>query len=247
VGAGTERIEDGLRLLFPDTHLIRVDRDTTQKKHSFKEKLAAIQQGEPLLLLGTQMLAKGHHFPNVTLVAIINADSGFLSSDFRGPERMSQLIIQVAGRAGRAEKPGHVILQSHQPDNPALQKLLREGYQGLSEEILRERIDAELPPFTHAALFRAEAHHSEHCHIFLEEVAELVRKHSLDQDQIEILGPVPAPMEKRAGRYRTQLLLQSKTRPPLHQLIQQNMPLIDELKTGRKVRWSLDVDPADFT
>jgi len=247
VGAGTERVEDGLKSLFPDTHLIRVDRDTTQKKHSFKEKLAAIQQGESLLLLGTQMLAKGHHFPNVTLVAIINADSGFLSTDFRGPERMSQLIIQVAGRAGRAEKPGHVILQSHQPDNPALQKLLRDGYQGLSEEILQERIDAELPPFTHAALFRAEALHNEHCHIFLDEVAEILRTNNLDQNQIEILGPVPAPMEKRAGRYRAQLLLQSKVRPPLHQLIQQNMPRIDELKTGRKVRWSLDVDPADFT
>lgn len=160
---------------------------------------------------------------------------------------MAQLITQVAGRAGRAEKQGHVILQSHQPDNPALQKLLQSGYEGLSKDILQERIEAELPPYTHAALFSAEAHHSEHCHAFLEELGGVLRKYSPDQNQIEILGPVPAPLEKRAGRYRMQLLLQCKTRPPLHQLLQKSMPYIEEVKTGRKVRWSLDIDPADFS
>ena len=246
VGTGTERVEDDLKTLFPDTPLIRVDKDTTQRKNSFKEKLSAIQEGKPLLLLGTQMLAKGHHFPNVTLVAIINADSGFLSADFRGPERMSQLIIQVAGRAGRAQKPGHVILQSHQPDNPALQKLLQFGYRALSEEILEERKGAELPPYTHAALFRAEAHHSEHCHSFLDEVSEIIQQ-QLEGNEIELLGPVPAPMEKRAGRYRAQLLVQGHNRPPLHKVLERALTKIDHLKSGRKVRWSLDIDPADFS
>lgn len=248
LGAGTERVEEGLNILFPDTPLVRVDRDSTQRKHSFKEKLAEVGRGTPLLLLGTQMLAKGHHFPNVTLVAIINADSGFLSADFRGPERMAQLIIQVAGRAGRAEKPGHVLLQSVQPHHPALQKLLQQGYSALCEELLKERQDVQLPPYTHAALFRAEAHQRELCYEFLDQVLALLsREREQAKDTvIELLGPTPAPMEKRAGRFRAQLLLQCTIRKQLHHLLKVSLPEIDRLKTARKVRWSLDIDPVDF-
>lgn len=246
LGTGTERVEEGLAQLFPDIPLIRIDRDSTQRKHSFKEKLAEVQQGSPLLLLGTQMLAKGHHFPHVTLVVIVNADSGFLSADFRGPERMAQLITQVAGRAGRAEKPGHVVLQSHQPQHPALQKLLQFGYTRLCDDLLKERQDAQLPPYTFAALFRAEAHQRPLCYAFLEEVSALFDQSTLARQHIELLGPIPAPMEKRAGRFRGQLLLQSPQRKALHQVLKEKLPLIDGLKIARKVRWSLDVDPVDF-
>lgn len=246
LGAGTERIEEGLALLFPDTPLIRIDRDSTQRKHSFKEKLAEVHNGSPLLLLGTQMLAKGHHFPHVTLVAIINADSGFLSADFRGPERMAQLITQVAGRAGRAEKPGHVVLQSHQPHHPALQKLLQQGYAALCDDLLKERQEAQLPPYTFAALFRAEAHQRDLCFTFLEEASALFDQNDLAKHHVELLGPIPAPMEKRAGRYRAQLLLQSTQRKALHQALKDKLPLIEEIKITRKVRWSLDIDPVDF-
>ncbi|HEX4976199.1 MAG TPA: primosomal protein N', partial [Pseudomonadales bacterium] len=230
LGTGTERIEEGLTLLFPDTPLLRIDRDSTQRKHSFKEKLAAVHHGSPLLLLGTQMLAKGHHFPHVTLVAIVNADSGFLSADFRGPERMAQLITQVAGRAGRAEKPGHVVLQSHQPHHPALQKLLQQGYAALCDDLLKERQEAQLPPYTFAALFRAEANQRELCYTFLEEVGSLFDRDTLSKQHVELLGPIPAPMEKRAGRYRAQLLLQSAQRKALHQALKDKLPLIEEIK-----------------
>lgn len=246
LGAGTERVEEGLNILFPDTQLIRIDRDSTQRKHSFKEKLAEVSRGAPLLLLGTQMLAKGHHFPNVTLVAIVNADSGFLSADFRGPERMAQLIIQVAGRAGRAEKPGHVLLQSVQPQHPALQKLLQQGYSALCEELLKERQDVQLPPYTHAALFRAEAHQRELCYDFLDQVLVLLSREQTADTAVELLGPTPAPMEKRAGRFRAQLLLQCTIRKQLHHLLKVSLPEINRLKIARKVRWSLDIDPVDF-
>lgn len=246
LGTGTERVEEGLSLLFPDTPLLRIDRDSTQRKHSFKEKLAEVHHGSPLLLLGTQMLAKGHHFPHVTLVAIVNADSGFLSADFRGPERMAQLITQVAGRAGRAEKPGHVVLQSHQPQHPALQKLLQQGYTTLCDDLLKERQEAQLPPYTFAALFRAEANQRELCYTFLEEVGSLFEQNALTKQHVELLGPIPAPMEKRAGRYRAQLLLQSTQRKALHQALKGKLPLIEEIKITRKVRWSLDIDPVDF-
>ncbi|MBV1874166.1 MAG: primosomal protein N' [Gammaproteobacteria bacterium] len=250
VGAGTERLEEGLSELFPNTPLVRIDRDSTQRKHSFKEKLAQINQGLPMLLLGTQMLAKGHHFPDVTLVAIINADSGFLSTDFRGPERIAQLIVQVSGRAGRGGKPGQVALQTHQPDNPLLQRLLSEGYLPFANHLLNERRDAELPPFAHAALFRAEANNASDAEAFLQQAADILQSNesaaTTPNEHIEILGPVTAPMEKRAGRYRFQLLLQSNQRKPLHQLLHISMPFIEPLKAGRKVRWSLDIDPAEL-
>jgi len=158
VGAGTERAEERLGVLFPDYPVLRIDRDSTSRKGSMDALLTTINRGEPCLLVGTQMLAKGHHFPRVTLVAILDADGGLFSADFRASERMAQLIVQVAGRAGRAEEAGKVIIQTHLADHPLLVQLTEQGYFAFADQALSERRASGLPPFSHLALLRAEAH-----------------------------------------------------------------------------------------
>jgi len=207
-----------------------------------------VQRGEPCILVGTQMLAKGHHFPRVTLVAILDADGGLFSADFRASERMAQLIVQVAGRAGRAEEPGKVIIQSHLADHPLLVQLTEQGYFAFAEQALSERRGAGLPPFCHLALLRAEAHKPGQAEGFLDDActeAELLLN-ELKLSGIELLGPVPAPMERRAGRYRAQLLVQANARAPLHRLLNTWMHALEQMPSGRAVRWSLDVDPIDL-
>ncbi|QLF93195.1 primosomal protein N' [Pseudomonas sp. ABC1] len=248
VGAGTERAEERLNTLYPDFPVLRIDRDSTARKGSMEKLLGTINRGEPCLLVGTQMLAKGHHFPRVTLVAILDADGGLFSADFRASERMAQLIVQVAGRAGRAGEPGKVIIQSHMADHPLLVQLTEQGYFAFAEQALSERRAAGLPPFCHLALLRAEAHKPGQAEGFLDEACQQA-EHLLNElglNGIELLGPVPAPMERRAGRYRAQLLLQSNTRPALHQLLGTLLPCMEQLPGGRSVRWSLDVDPIDL-
>ncbi|UTW09555.1 primosomal protein N' [Pseudomonas benzenivorans] len=248
VGAGTERAEERLAILFPQVPVLRVDRDSTARKEAMNSLFNTIQRGEPCILVGTQMLAKGHHFPRVTLVAILDADGGLFSADFRASERMAQLIVQVAGRAGRAEEPGRVIVQSHLADHPLLVQLTEQGYFAFAEQALGERRNAGLPPFCHLALLRAEAHKPGQAEGFLDEAcgeAELLLN-ELQLDGIELLGPVPAPMERRAGRYRAQLLLQSSARAPLHRLLHSWLAALEQMPSGRAVRWSLDVDPIDL-
>ncbi|MAB98892.1 MAG: primosomal protein N' [Pseudomonadaceae bacterium] len=248
VGAGTERAEERLATLFPDVPVLRVDRDSTSRKDAMNNLLTTIERGEPCILVGTQMLAKGHHFPRVTLVAILDADGGLFSADFRASERMAQLIVQVAGRAGRAEEAGKVIIQSHLADHPLLVQLTEQGYFAFAEQALTERRDAGLPPFCHLALLRAEAHKPGQAEGFLDEAcaeAEMLLG-ELQLEGIELLGPVPAPMERRAGRYRAQLLIQSAARAPLHRLLHAWLAAMEQMPSGRAVRWSLDVDPIDM-
>ena len=242
LGQGTERLEAALRRLFPDTGIVRIDRDTTRRKHAMAEKLAGVHSGEHQLLIGTQMLAKGHDFPGVTLVGLIDIDQGLFSADFRGAERMAQLIVQVAGRAGRGEKPGEVIIQTHHPDHPLLLTLLEGGYRAFAAQALTEREAAGLPPFGHLALFRAEAPGPEAPAGFL----QAVRDRLGSTGEVSVLGPIPAPMEKRAGRYRAQLLLMASQRRPLHAVLRAVMPTLAELPEARRVRWSLDVDPQEM-
>ncbi|MFF7707556.1 primosomal protein N' [Pseudomonas sp. NPDC007930] len=248
VGAGTERAEERLQVLFPDVPVLRVDRDSTQRKNAMEELFATVNRGEPCILVGTQMLAKGHHFPRVTLVAILDADGGLFSADFRAPERMAQLIVQVAGRAGRAEEPGKVIIQSHLADHPLLVQLTEEGYFAFAEQALSERRSAGWPPFAHLALLRAEAHKPGQAEAFLDQACALAEGWLRAQgtEGVELLGPVPAPMERRAGRYRAQLLLQANARAGLHRLLAAWMLELEQLPSGRVVRWSLDVDPVDL-
>ncbi len=248
VGAGTERAEDRLATLFPDVPVLRVDRESTSRKDAMQNLFNTINKGEPCILIGTQMLAKGHHFPRVTLVSILDADGGLFSADFRASERMAQLIVQVAGRAGRAEEPGKVIIQTHLADHPLLVQLTEQGYFAFAEQALSERRAAGLPPFCHLALLRAEAHKPGQAEGFLDEActeAELLLS-ELTLTGIELLGPVPAPMERRAGRYRAQLLVQANARAPLHKLLNYWLTALEKMPSGRAVRWSLDVDPIDL-
>jgi primosomal protein N' (replication factor Y) len=242
LGQGTERIEDSLHELFPGHGIIRVDRDSTRKRGAMDALLESVHNGEAQILLGTQMLAKGHDFPRVTLVGVLSADQGLFSIDYRASERMSQLIVQVAGRAGRAEHPGKVLVQTWHPDHPLLQTLVRAGYEAFAEQALLERKEAALPPFARLALLRAEATDSHAPMNFLSEAVQLAPR----VEGISLLGPVPAPMERRAGRYRAHLLLQADNRTQLHQLLGRWLPCIEQLKNARKVRWSLDVDPVDM-
>ncbi len=222
---------------------MRIDRDSTRRKGTLQDILQTIHQGENRILIGTQMLAKGHHFPDVTLVAILNADNGLFSADFRATERIAQLLIQVAGRAGRAEKLGEVVVQTHNPDHPLLRNLLEKGYANFAETALEERKLANLPPFAHFALLRAEATVKTHPIDFLQQVSTLVKK--LKQNSVEVLGPIPSLMERKAGHFRAQLLLQSTQRSHLHNLLDSLLKNIEELPLIRRVRWSLDVDPLE--
>ncbi|SEH82923.1 replication restart DNA helicase PriA [Pseudomonas asplenii] len=248
VGAGTERAEERLSILFPDYPVLRVDRDSTSRKDAMNQLFATIQKGQPCILVGTQMLAKGHHFPRVTLVSILDADGGLFSGDFRASERMAQLIVQVAGRAGRAEEPGKVIIQTHLADHPLLVQLTEQGYFAFAEQALSERRAAGLPPFAHLALLRAEAHKPGQAEGFLDEACSEAERllGEMELGGIELLGPVPAPMERRAGRFRAQLLLQANARAPLHRLLSHWLLVLEQMPGGRQVRWSLDVDPVDL-
>jgi primosomal protein N' (replication factor Y) (superfamily II helicase) len=224
--------------------LARIDRDTTRRKGALDRLLDEVHSGQARLLIGTQMLAKGHDFPEVTLVGVLNADAGLFSADFRAPERMAQLITQVAGRAGRASRPGEVYIQTHQPQHPLLNQLIRAGYRAFAEAALEERREAGYPPYGHLALLRAESVQPAAAMQFLEEAAALAR--ATLPKALELWGPVPAPMERRAGRVRAQLLLQSDTRKPLHALLREWVPQLDRLPAARRARWSLDVDPQDL-
>lgn len=241
LGRGTERLETELATLFQGVRIARIDRDATRRKGSLDKLIEAVHAKEVDVLLGTQMLAKGHHFPNVTLAVIVDADAGLYSIDFRAPERMAQLIMQVAGRAGRSEKPGQVLIQTRHPDHPLLTALLEGGYPAFARQALAERCQAGLPPYSYQALLRAEAHQPRLPERFLDQAAVLAK--AMADATVQVLGPIPAPMPRRAGRYRAQLLLQATRRAPLHCLLDRLIPALEELPVSRKVRWSLDVDP----
>ena len=245
VGLGTERLEEALRRLFPERGIARIDRDSTRRRGSLSSLLEEIRAGAHSLLVGTQMLAKGHHFPNVTLVCILDVDQGLFGTDFRAGERMAQLLVQVAGRAGRAEKPGRVLVQTRHPDHPQLQLLVREGYRAFAENALRERHDAGLPPVTHQALLRASANRPGVARDFLDAAAAGGRELPA-AEEVLFFGPVAAPMERRAGRYRAHLLVQADRRGELQRFIERWIPAVESLKMAKSVRWSVDVDPMDL-
>ncbi|WP_349431875.1 primosomal protein N' [Methylomarinum sp. Ch1-1] len=244
IGLGTERIEKTLAELFAANKVVRLDRDTTQRKGSLENYLQRINRGDADIILGTQMLAKGHHFPNVTLAALLDVDSGLFSTDFHSAEKLAQMIVQVAGRAGRAEKQGKVILQTRQPDHPLLVTLLSKGYQAFARTALEERRLALLPPFSHQALLRVHAMNAEAPQVFLNAVKNVLT--AINPGKTLVLGPVPAPMAKRAGQFRFQLLLQSEQRKELHSLLDRLIAEIEQIPESKKVRWSLDVDPVDL-
>jgi len=241
-GQGTERLEEALTAQFPQVPVVRVDRETTRRRDSFEQLLGSLKDDQPAILVGTQMLAKGHDLPNLTLVAIVGADEGLHSVDFHAGERLAQLVVQVAGRAGRASKPGRVLLQTHQPDHPLLRSLLAHGYAAAAREMLAERRLIQLPPYSYQVLLRADGAKREQVDAFLAEACAAI-PHS---DQWQIAGPMPAPMALRAGRHRGQLLLEAGRRRVLHGMLRTWQAALLDLPSARRVRWSLDVDPIDL-
>ncbi|PHQ78689.1 MAG: primosomal protein N', partial [Coxiella sp. (in: Bacteria)] len=244
VGLGTERIENELATLFKDENIIRIDRDTTRKKGMLEDLLQEAHNKTANILIGTQMLAKGHHFSGLTLVAVIDADSGLFSTDFRALERLAQLLVQVAGRAGRENKVGEVLIQTHHPDHPMLQTLLQSGYTAFAKQLLEKRKLAELPPHSHMALFRSEHSNEALPHSFLSELKK--RLQSFDQARVELLGPIAAPMPRRAGKFRAQLLLQADNRNDLQRILDSIMSDTWMRQQKRKIPWTLDVDPVEL-
>ena len=241
-GLGTEQLEETLKARFPQYNIARIDRDSTARKGKLEGYLEDIQQGKSQILIGTQMLAKGHHFPNVTLVALVNVDNALFSLDFRAEERLAQLYVQVAGRSGRAEKQGEVVLQTHYPDHPLLTTLLEKGYQAFAEETLKLRHNMGLPPFSFLALFKAQCRHSEEAENALSQLASFFYEQKIEG--LQVLGPIPAPFSKKAGQYRWQLLLQHASRKQLQAALSRYSP---ELIKSSQVRLILDVDPLDLS
>lgn len=244
-GAGTERTEEQLKSLFPNIPVLRIDRDSTSRKHALENMMKQIHTGQPCIMIGTQMLAKGHHFPRVTLVAVLDADAGLFSADFRGMEKTAQLILQVAGRAGRAELSGEVLLQTHHPDHPMLAALVTQGYEAFAKSELVLRQGAGLPPFHHHALIRAEASRQGWAEAFLRSIREAIETHLSLPPGNHWSGPFPSPMEKRAGLFRSQMLIQGRERRHLHTLLRMIMQEVEHNPMKNKVRWSIDVDPID--
>jgi primosomal protein N' (replication factor Y) len=242
-GVGTEKIEQALTAIFKDVPVLRIDRDSTQRVNSFANMVKQINQGQAAILVGTQMLAKGHDFHDVTLVGVVDADQALFSADFRATESLAQLITQVTGRAGRGKKAGEVLIQTEQPEHPFWQNLLQHGYESVADNLLSERIQMELPPHGFWAVWRAEAKEKDLAIELLQQVSGLLHQ---SNSSVLILGPVPALMEKRAGRYRAQLLMRSADRGALHQLIDQHIDSVTKLKLARKARWSIDIDPTEL-
>ena len=245
VGQGTERIEDALDELFPGVPVVRIDRDTITSRGEIETALERVHSGEARILVGTQMLTKGHDFPDVTLVVVLNADQGLFGTDFRASERLAQSIVQVAGRAGRASRPGEVLIQSACPEHPLLTRLLADGYDGFAEVALAERAAAAWPPFSRLAVLRAEAASREEALAFLASARDAAS--AAERGTVRLLGPAPAAMERRATRYRAQLLLESSSRGPLQRLLTLWLPRVAALPEARRVRWAIDVDPLEVT
>ena len=241
LGRGTQRIEETLAALFPDARILRIDRDSTRKRSELARTLEGIGRGEGDILVGTQLLAKGHDFPNLTLVCVLNADSALLSTDYRSAERLFATLSQVGGRSGRREQPGEVLVQTRYPGHPMFQALIRHDYAGFAESQLTERESAGFPPFVHEAALRAEAPRLDEAMTFLRAAARLIEAPA----SVTIYDPVPHVITRRAGFERAQLLLQSSSRPALQEFLRQWSACLPA-STSNGVRWHLDVDPIEF-
>jgi primosomal protein N' (replication factor Y) len=208
--------------------------------------ISDIERAEPCILVGTQMLAKGHHFSNVTLVAVLDADTGLFSPDFRGHERLAQLLTQVAGRSGRGDSSGRVLIQTYQPQHPLLETLTREGYRAVAAQLMQQRQRNQLPPNAHIALIRAESVDGLRAEEFLHRVRQLMQHMDTEQAALTLIGPLPAMLEKRANRYRFILQISAPRRSILQQSLSLLIREMEKLKYSRQLRWSVDVDPQEM-
>lgn len=241
-GLGTEQTEKVLNELIPNTRVIRIDRDSTRKKEALPSALKEINEGEPCILVGTQMLAKGHHFPKLALVIVVDADHGLMSSDFRGPERMGQQIIQVAGRAGRQSIRGNVLIQTHNPEHPMLQQLLVEGYESFAKLLLSQRETSAQPPFSHLAIFRADSIDAQSAITLLETIKNVCAQQT-EFAHMNILGPIPEINERVNNRYRFQLRVSCMNRQRLKSAIKYTCKSLRDKPPKSNARWIIDIDP----
>jgi primosomal protein N' (replication factor Y) len=241
-GQGTQRIEETLAEQFPTARILRIDRDTASRKGAFAAMREQVEARQVDILVGTQIIAKGHDFPHLTLVGVIGADQALISPDFRASERLFAQLMQVAGRAGRAQHPGEVLIQTQYPRHPLYQALQRHDYPGFAEAALRERRGADFPPYASQALLRAEAREEEAALGFL--LAALEAGLAL-QAGVLLFDPVAALMARVANRHRMQLLVQAGARQRLQQFLRLWLPQLESLP-ARGVKWSLDVDPMDY-
>ncbi|WP_193163118.1 primosomal protein N' [Microbulbifer hainanensis] len=246
LGGGTERSEDFLTHKFRDFPVIRVDRDTTASKQALDRLLEPARNGEPCLLLGTQMLAKGHHLPRVTLVVIQDADGGLFSADFRAPERTGQLLEQVAGRAGRGDLAGRVLVQSRYPEHPLLQLLLERGYGAFARQLLQDRAAAQLPPLRAMALVRAECEEPKWAEAFLAEARTQMQALAPPSPELSYLGPVPALLERKSGRFRFYVQVTAERRGVLQGLLARFCQWA-EGNRNRRLRWAVDMDAQELS
>jgi len=244
MGLGTQKTEQTVKDLFPDIPVYRIDRDSTRNRDALHNIIEKVDSGKPCILVGTQMLSKGHHFPNVTLVAVLDADGGLFSADFRGQEQMGQLLTQVSGRAGRGEISGEVVIQTYNSTHPTLQSLVGEGYAPFARKLLEERKLGKLPPFSYMALVRAEASNQ---HLPIKFLSEIVNDLQSAFSNVTVIGPMPSPMEKRASMFRMQMIIEADKRSSVQLFLHALIARMEEHPDNRKVRWSVDVDPLDFT
>jgi len=244
MGLGTQKTEQTVKDLFPEIPVYRIDRDSTRNRDALHNIIEKVDSGKPCILVGTQMLSKGHHFPNVTLVAVLDADGGLFSADFRGQEQMGQLLTQVSGRAGRGKTSGEVVIQTYNSTHPTLQSLVGEGYAPFARKLLEERKLGNLPPFSYMALIRAEASNQNLPIKFLSEIVDGIQSAFAN---IVVIGPMPSPMEKRASMFRMQMIVEADKRSSVQLFLNALITKMEEHPDNRKVRWSVDVDPIDFT
>lgn len=241
VGTGTQRVHDYLQEQFPSTSMIRIDRDEIRQKKALHNALERIHAGEAQLIIGTQLMAKGHHFPRLTLVVILDIDNGFYNQDFRALERLGQLVTQVAGRAGRAALKGHIVIQTHVPHHPMLISLIQDGYDLFAQRLLKARLDACLPPYHFLAVIRSEGRTAARVLQFLHTIKKYLSTH-----QIQVLGPAPAPLARKAALFRMQLLIKSSSRQHLKITLTQMRTWLAHQKSPNGVHWAIDVDPQDL-
>ena len=243
LGYGTERLEENLESFFPNTEVIRIDRDTTRKKKAFATHVKKINSGEPCIIVGTQMLAKGHDFSNLAFVGILDVDVGLMSTDFRATEHLAQLLVQVSGRCGRGKYKGEVNIQTRYPNHPIFSYVKDSHYIEYAKTLLSERKDTKLPPFAHQALICANAKNKNLAENFLTEVAQLIN--SIEIESVEIWGPVPGVIERKSDYYYFNLYLQSEDRGQLRRLIQTFFQHVETIKVNSSVRWFVDIDPIE--
>lgn len=244
-GHGTQRLENTLAAIFPSARILRVDRDSMRSKHALTDMMTAMHASDIDILVGTQMLAKGHDFPNLTLVGVIDTDSALFSPDFRAAERLFAQLMQVAGRAGRADKPGEVLIQTTFPEHPLFHALRQQEYAAYADTLLQERSQTQFPPFSYMALLKAEANQYSLVERFLEEAAQLARE--LDTTgEVMVYDPLRPQMERLKGQERGQLLLQATNRQPLQRMLRAWTSQLRGNPLGSKVRWAVDVDPLEF-